>query len=398
MPTLLEFDWLGSSEAQSRLADLAADDGSTDKPSPRTVAQLRKHYSAEQTHLLLKQAELRVRARKKFSRADQMLFTPLGLEQATDEQTALYKASRFRQGESVADFCCGIGGDLLALANRVAKVRAVDRDPFTLACAQHNAALYGLANLETVAADVGVDQLQGCDAWHIDPDRRSAGRRTTLLEGCSPSVEMLDTLIEVCPNASIKLAPATEVPAAWETDRELEWISRRGECRQLIAWAGELATASGKRKATVLSDDLTAHTFTGKAFTAVETAPEIGDYLFDPNPAVLAAELCGSLAIERGLRPIAPGAVYLTGSEAISDPLLRAYTVLDILPLDRKPLANYFAERAVGTLEIKSRGIELDLGAFRKSLRLKGDHDATLIATRRGKKKLAIIARRCPAR
>ena len=63
-----------------------------------------------------------------------MFFTRLGLEQATDAWVARYKATRFPAGQLLADLCCGIGGDLMALSER-GPTRGVDRDPVAAICA-----------------------------------------------------------------------------------------------------------------------------------------------------------------------------------------------------------------------------------------------------------------------
>ncbi len=57
-----------------------------------------------------------------------MFFTQRGLEQATDEIVAAYKARRFRGREGIYDLCTGVGGDLLALAN-LGEATGFDRDP-----------------------------------------------------------------------------------------------------------------------------------------------------------------------------------------------------------------------------------------------------------------------------
>ena len=70
------------------------------------------------------QATLRRRARAKFGAdADLMWFTPDGVEQATRREVADHRASRFAalaaalgRLPAVADLCCGVGGDLVALA------------------------------------------------------------------------------------------------------------------------------------------------------------------------------------------------------------------------------------------------------------------------------------------
>ncbi len=103
----------------------------------RLAAELREALSANRVHLILEQVQLREKAREKFPQADRMFFTPLGLQQATDAWIAAYKAGRFARGEPVADLCCGIGGDLMALAAR-GPVQGVDRDPATAILAEAN--------------------------------------------------------------------------------------------------------------------------------------------------------------------------------------------------------------------------------------------------------------------
>lgn len=91
-------------------------------------ALLRREYSAELVTAALGQHELRRRAQAKFTRAERMYFTRAGLEQATSEVIARHRATRFDGVLRMADLCCGIGGDLIALADR-REVLAVDRDP-----------------------------------------------------------------------------------------------------------------------------------------------------------------------------------------------------------------------------------------------------------------------------
>ncbi len=80
---------------------------------------LRGRYPADLVAAALTQQALRVAGRAKFSQADRMLFARAGLEQASSELTARHAAARFRAADGVrvaADLCCGIGGNLVALA------------------------------------------------------------------------------------------------------------------------------------------------------------------------------------------------------------------------------------------------------------------------------------------
>ena len=82
---------------EPRSGSLAGIGGQRVQPSVGAIAGLRKELSAERVHLVLQQAALRHRARDKFAAAERMFFTPLGLEQATDEVIAQHKAQRFAE-------------------------------------------------------------------------------------------------------------------------------------------------------------------------------------------------------------------------------------------------------------------------------------------------------------
>ena len=157
---------------QELLALLAAEPDGGATPLALAV-RLRRQYPADLVAAATAQHELRLAARAKFSRAMQMLFTRAGYEQSSSEPIARYRAARFGHASRVADLCCGIGGDLLALASG-REALAVDRDHVHARLALHNAAVYGqAANVRAVVADVRDIRLDGLDAVFIDPARRS---------------------------------------------------------------------------------------------------------------------------------------------------------------------------------------------------------------------------------
>src|SRR5690606_27367077 len=106
--------------------------------------------------------------------------------------------------------------------------------------------------VDWLCGDVSRAPLEELIAWHIDPDRRAVGRRSTYTAVHEPSDEVIDQLLARNPHAAIKLAPACEPLRHWEERAELEWISRAGECRQLVAWFGALTDSPGTRRATML--------------------------------------------------------------------------------------------------------------------------------------------------
>lgn len=96
----------------------------------------------EQAGIAAEQIHLRKKAEAKFPKnAPKMLFTAVGLEQSTDQWIARYKAAKFPKNLPAADICCGIGGDLCALAMR-GPALGVDLNPVTAAAAAHNLGIF----------------------------------------------------------------------------------------------------------------------------------------------------------------------------------------------------------------------------------------------------------------
>ena len=134
--------WLLSPPGQALLTEATHSD-LHDGERLRVLTHLRKHATAEQAAAAYETAWLRQRATQKFARASQMYFTREALEQASGERIAAYRAERFARFANVGDFCCGIGGDTLSLAQRT-HVHAVDLDPLRLAMARENAIAHGM--------------------------------------------------------------------------------------------------------------------------------------------------------------------------------------------------------------------------------------------------------------
>jgi hypothetical protein len=361
---------------------------------------LRSELTAERAHLVLEQVALRERARKKFSAAERLFFTPLSLEQATDQWIAAHKALRFAVDRPVVDFCCGIGGDLMALAAS-RPVLGVDRDPVATLLAKANAERCASAgrwaDCRATFEDADVDSrfIGADDSWHIDPDRRPGGRRTTQAELHDPPAAAIDRLRAISGDAAIKLAPGAAPPANWCAEAELEWISFARECRQLVAWFGRLAELPGQRRATLVDRESGAlRSITGLAALEVPVAEAIGRYLLEPDAAILAADLTGALARVLGLAAVSPGAAYLTADAPSDDPAVAVFEVLEALPFDARRLKKMLRERRIGRLEVKKRGVPVDPQAVARDLRVPGDERATLLLTRREKSVVAILARR----
>lgn len=389
-------EWLISSPGEGwlRHAELWIDEVGLDPL--RLVERLRRQDCPHPAEVV-EQCTLRRRAKSKFSQAERMFFLAERLEQATSEVLARYKASRLPDElASAADFCCGIGGDALAWAERVGQLTLVDRDAAALTFAQANVrACVAGSDPAARCVDVQSVDVEAFAAWHIDPDRRASGKRTTSLEASEPDEAWLRAAVERNPNGVLKLAPATELDPYWSERAELEWISHRGECRQQVVWCGPLGQATGSRTATTLDTPTGSPSrLTAAPDSVWPIAESLGPYLCEPDPAVLAADLAGPLATRDSLSALGIGVAYFTGPERPTDPLWTAFEIVEALPFDRKRVKAYLQAEGIGHVEVKKRGVAIDPLPLQKAWRSNGPGRATLVLAPIGGRTMCLVCQR----
>ncbi|MDF3291050.1 THUMP-like domain-containing protein [Streptomyces silvisoli] len=342
------------------------------------VTRLRRAYPAEIVGAALTQARLRGRAEAKFGAdAHRMYFTPDGVEQATRTVVAEHRAARFAGlgTRRVADLCCGIGGDAIALARKGIEVLAVDRSPLTCAVAQANARALGLDGLiEVRRADVAEVATDGYDAVFVDPARRGGRGRVFDPEAYSPPLSWAVAAARKAPHAALKVAPGIPHDAVPE-DAEAEWVSDRGDVKEAVLWFG---TGPGARRATLLPDGAA---LTGGGLPAPPVGP-VGRYLYEPDGAVIRAHLVAEVAAELGGRLIDETIAYITADELRPTPYATAYEITDTLPFNLKRLKALLRERDVGTLTVKKRGSAVEPEELRRRLKPQGPNSATVLLTR----------------
>ncbi len=368
---------------QDLLDELSGQDVGPD----RTLAlaeSLRRRYPADLVGAALSMQALRVAARAKFSAAGQMLLTRAGLEQASSELTARHAAARFASARLVADLCCGIGGNLIALAEGARRVVAVDEDLTSLEFARHNASVCAPgAQVGYVRADVTRMALAGIDAVFIDPARRDDQRRLPA-GACQPPLGWCLRLAGPVPAVGIKAAPGLRrdrVPPGWES----EFVAVGRELKEALLWSPALATSSSRATVLPSGDTMAAQAGAGPATPPARLAPP-GEFLLDPSPAVTRAGLVAELAHRTGGWQIDPMIAFLASDELVHTPFARTLRVLESAPWHEKRFARRLRELGIGSLDIRRRGLAGDVAQIHRRLDLRGDQRsrgaATLVLTR----------------
>jgi hypothetical protein len=354
---------------------------------------LRAEYPADLVRDALAQHELRERARSKFTRAQDMFFTRAGLEQASSEPVARYRARRYAGAARVADLCCGIGGDLIVLASG-GPVLAVDRDPLHVAMARANAAACGVASqVSAVTADVREADLTGVQAVFADPARRTERRRLRAGDSEPPLGWCLGLAGRIA-RVGIKAAPGVPhevVPPGWE----LEFIAIGRELKEAVLWSPAQATAA--RRATILPAGHTlARPAQADARPAQTDAGPVpvrppGEFLLDPNPAVTRAGLVRDLALLTGAWKIDGQIAFLSADTAVRTAFARVLRVIDSAPWDQKRLPARLRALDVGAVDIRRRGLAGDVDRLHRQLKLSGARRVTLVMTRVADRPWALV-------
>lgn len=382
---LASFRALRSDEGERILAELSTLDPADLLP---TLTALRARFPADLVSAAVTQARLRERAAAKFGAdAAAMFFTPDGLEQATRSSVARHRAERFGTYERVLDLCCGIGGDLIALARAGLYVHGVDSDPLTVEVARANASVLGLSTVDVSGADATAVPLSGWPAAFCDPARRGGGRRIFDPRAYSPPFDFLSELAAAVPATGAKVAPGIPhslVPAGVEA----EWISDSGEVKEAALWFGPLSTV--ERRATLLPS---AATLTSSG--AVAPVGPVGRYLYEPDGAVIRAGLVAEAAELVGGRLIDSTIAYVTADSLTPSAFMNSYEITDVFGFSLKRLRSMLRERNVGAVTVKKRGSALDPAQLRRDLRLSGTEHATIVLTRIAGAPTVLLVSRC---
>ncbi len=384
LETLAELQTPQGQAALAAAAELAPDESTF----LRCAGRLEKRFPRALARAALETALLRHRARGKFTRADAMFFLREALEQSSAEAVARHRARRFAGLGAVADLCCGIGGDLIALAAEC-RVAAVDRDPLRLAMAGLNLSAYGLRDKATlIEGDARTVDLPAIDAGFADPDRRGGGARVLAPDSYHPPLSDLLMRFAADFPLGVKLAPGVPLGELVSVPGELEFVSLEGELKECVLWRGRLA--GPRNRATLLPGGQTL------AADAPAPPPPAGPpaaWLYDPDPAVVRAGLVGDLARLLDARPLDPSIAYLTGDRFVETPFARAFAVEAAMPFHLQALRDYLRAHNVGGVQVTRRGSAVEPAELERRLKLRGEGFRTVVLTRVEGRPFALVTR-----
>ena len=378
------------------------------RPSPAFATDCRQ----SRTHLVLEQVDLRRRATAKFTHADRMFFTRIGLEQATDEWVAAYKASRFttqRAGSSstpgvFADLCCGIGGDLFALAQNATAI-GIDRDPICrpLRRCEHRRDHPHNQTSPTSTSQAPQASTPGTSTPTAAPPVAARHRSNT----CQPNLATIDALLSRLPKRRHQARPRDEVTR--RMDRTLR--ARMDQPRPRMPTTRRLARQPRPHPRPAAAQPSSVPLPPARGVPSAELnsphphRPPLPTNYHRPTRSTASSSTSTPPSSPLALPAHSPPntiSARLPPAQPTS-PARRQSPTTTHSPASKSKTScrsasarspRLLRERHIGQLEIKKRGVDIDPEKLRRDLKLRGNNAATLLITQIAGRPTAILAQR----
>lgn len=288
-----------------------------------------------------------------------ILFPPrIALEQCSSASAAEYKADIVRrllppdERDSMIDLTGGMGVDFSHLAPLFAQAIYVERQAEIAATARHNLPLLGIRHADCQLGD-GIALLQShpeeaFSLVYLDPARRDAhGGKTVLIEECEPNIAAhLSLLLQRGHIVVAKLSPMLDITRAIALlnsqqrgcVREVHVYAVGGECKDLVLVLDgrqcspepRIFCAEGSRGFSFLPSE--------EAEVVSEMASTLGEYLYEPGPAVLKAGAFRSVGQRYGLQKLHPNSHLYTADAHVEAFPGRAFRIVEVYGFSKSEL------------------------------------------------------------
>ena len=325
---------------------------------------------------------------------------------------------------SLVDLTGGFGVDFCFMAAHFAQATYVERQSQLCQLVQNNlnALKMGHAKVVCAEAESHLKTMEKVSCIYLDPARRDKnGGKTVLIEHCSPDIlQLLPMLLAKCGLLMVKLSPMLhwqqaiaqlQEHGAWVS--QLHIVSAKNECKELLFLitngqnkeqsASLPAAQSGLLHPTTLenpvpqqvadatnSTHITCHN-DGHSFqyslaeadatpqTILQTPPQAGMYLFEPNASIMKAGCFGLLCSRLGVQAIAPNShLFVANNDTPTFPG-RRFKLIAATSFNKRNLKT--ALQGISKANIATRNFPLKPDALRKKLKLKDGGEHFLFAT-----------------
>ena len=303
-------------------------------------------------------------------------------EQASSEATAVWKATHMlpEGTQKVLDLSAGSGIDTWAFEQKKCWVDCIEPDPYLVELLRWNGRASGRTVHETNAESF-LPHEATYDVVYVDPSRReSSGKRIDFSDLGEPNpLEHLETWLSWAPTVILKLSPMVDRRSVqrWFPNADLAvYLSRKREVKELLVRIPRHPSAAPTQLLAVDTDPFGTETYrVSAADVRLPSAPEVLDFIHDPDPALRAAGAGDSWAHESGFEAIHPGMSLYTSRSQSTAPGGRHFAVESLhshIPKDLK------------SASIVTKNFPEKAESLRKKYGIREDSERFLFALQRG--------------
>ncbi|MDF1694397.1 MAG: class I SAM-dependent methyltransferase [Saprospiraceae bacterium] len=268
-----------------------------------TLALKKSPFPGIEMRELVQQIQGRRIARKKFPFLveHEKYFYPRkeSLEQASSEVTANYKSTMVVGGSSFIDLTGGMGIDAYLLGRKFKRAVYVEPQPNLYQSSKYNYSILGFTQCEMIhsTCETYLDNSEEHFDWvYLDPSRRIDGERKTSITKYTPNIVALqEALATRGKNILVKLSPMQDIS---ECVKELNGIikivvlSIHNEIKELLLHISPTTSKRPLISAIDISGECTSEfSFDFEHRHLKVDLAELQQYLYQPSPALIKAEL-----------------------------------------------------------------------------------------------------------
>lgn len=328
-----------------------------------------------------------------YANPDLIFPSSLAAEQCSSELTARYKR-RLTIGDRACDLTGGLGVDAWQMAQSVAEMAYVERQPDYCEAAMHNFHVLGADNIRVTEGDATAIAASlrdnAFDTLFIDPARRAqSGKRLFALSDCEPDITSLKgVLLAHSRRVIVKMSPMADVSmiiAQLPETTEIHILSVRNECKEVIAVLEPDTVPSGKIRITAanLLPNSQSQPFTFR-MEEERDCPSTGTqkveaYLYEPNAALLKSGAFKLIAARYRLAKLHTNSHLYTSATPVPDFPGRQFAVEQVSHFSTKDFKAL--GRRISQANITVRNFPIAVSALRKLAGITDGGDTYLFAT-----------------
>ena len=304
----------------------------------------------------------------------------------------------------VADLTGGMGIDTIAFAHVCHEVEYVERDVMLCSLAESNFKSLGLNNVRVHQADCiewlheQAAQQVVFDIIFVDPARRDThGRKMVGFDSCIPNIlEHMELLRRCCHFLVVKASPMIDIDLGYRQLKHVENVfvlAYRGECKEVAFMCSKTHDQPLIHSIVVDGDNLQYFCFTRKEEREadLDLTDWVGEFLYEPNVAVMKAAPYAMLTQEYDVWALAPNTHLYTSDDFEESFPGRAFHILKEIKLSKKDVATAIPD---GKAHVVTRNYPVSAVDLQRQLGLKEGGDLYVIATTVGSRPCGFLCSR----